>query len=258
MRYLIDRCATRIVAISQATMTAAWGPEWRRDARAAVIYGGIDTRRFNASAAEDSATDLALPRGANCYIHVGNFVPAKNHLRLLSIFAEIARRDQNAYLVLAGRGENEVERQAKAMVKQDGLESRVVFAGVRRDVPRLLVAAHTMIFPSLWEGLAGAVLEASAAGLPVIASDLPAFNEITGYLPLLRCVSLAVPDARWADAAQAAVMAGQTPAVRDQARQRFAMSPFLVEKSALAYQALWRGDHKLPTFASDNRTGQGR
>jgi glycosyltransferase involved in cell wall biosynthesis len=58
-----------------------------------------------------------------------------------------------------------------------------------------------MIFPSLWEGLPGAVLEAAAAGLPVIASQLPGLDEIAGHLPNVYTMPLASSDHDWAAAA---------------------------------------------------------
>jgi glycosyltransferase involved in cell wall biosynthesis len=58
------------------------------------------------------------------------------------------------------------------------LEDRVRFLGHREDVPDLLAAADLFVFPSLYEGLGGAVVEAMALGLPVVASRLDAISEI--------------------------------------------------------------------------------
>jgi glycosyltransferase involved in cell wall biosynthesis len=60
-----------------------------------------------------------------------------------------------------------------------------MFLGDRRDVSDLLRASDVFVFPSLYEGLGGAVLEAMATGLPVVASRVPAVEEVlgdTGYL----------------------------------------------------------------------------
>ena len=83
-------------------------------------------------------------------------------------------------------------------VREYGLEGRVHFLGVREDIGRLLSAADLMIFPSLREGLPGSVVEASAAGLAVIASDIPGIRELAGVAPGLRLCSLHQTDKEWA------------------------------------------------------------
>lgn len=59
-----------------------------------------------------------------------------------------------------------------------GPRDQVWFLGHREDVPDLLAAADLFVFLSLWEGLGGAVIEAMALGLPVVASDIPALREV--------------------------------------------------------------------------------
>ncbi len=71
----------------------------------------------------------------------------------------------------------------RSEIEARGLGTRFRFAGARDDVARLLGAADAFVFPSLWEGLPGAVLEAIAAGLPVIASPLAGVREIARVAP---------------------------------------------------------------------------
>ena len=116
--------------------------------------------------------------------------PPKNHLRLIDIFGEVLRRQPTAVLLLVGQGRNAIERRLHRRIAQLGLGGQVVFCQERTDVPRLLGAADALIFPSLWEGLPGVVLEACAAGTPVLASDLPGVRDIAARLPRVRCLSL--------------------------------------------------------------------
>lgn len=87
----------------------------------------------------------------------------------------MARMQQPALLLVVGR-----DGAATAEVREAArpLGERVRFLGHRHDVPEVLAAADLFAFPSRYEGLGGAVIEAMALGLPVVASDLPALREV--------------------------------------------------------------------------------
>lgn len=101
--------------------------------------------------------------------HVGNFTPAKNHIFLLEIFREVRTKQKNVRLLLIGGGEGlrAIREKADTM----GLSSAVIFAGTRKDVPRLMQAMDVFVFPSLYEGLPVTLIEAQAAGLPCVISN---------------------------------------------------------------------------------------
>ena len=83
----------------------------------------------------------------------------------------------DARLLIAGR-EGHATTQLKALVSAHGLEDSISLLGHRTDVPEILAAADVFVFPSLYEGLGGALIEAMALELPIIASDLPAHREV--------------------------------------------------------------------------------
>jgi glycosyltransferase involved in cell wall biosynthesis len=235
MRRWIDRHATHILAVSRACMELTWGPAWTSDERCKVLYDGIDTAPFDAPGDRDGVRrELGLPLDAKLILHVGRMDVPKNHGRLVSIFRQVAEVDPKAHLSLIGHGENEIEHRVRAVVAEGGLAGRVSFLGVRRDVPRLLKAADLMLFPSLWEGLPGAVLEALAAGCPVLASEMPSLEEIRAYLPGVQCLPLARTDAEWADAARAILgkIAEHT------APEGFENTPFSVRGMSAEFEAL--------------------
>lgn len=102
-----------------------------------------------------------------------------------------------ARLVLVGGGvlENELRRGAEEL----GISSHVLFLGVRDDVPSILMASDVFIFPSLWEGLGIAAIEAQATGLPcLLSSSLPALSKVSDGASFL---SLEEGPQRWAAAA---------------------------------------------------------
>lgn len=104
---------------------------------------------------------------------VGRLEAQKNHATLLKALAQV---HEPWTLEIAGVGSLEAE--LKQLAARLGLEARVRFLGYRDDIPELLAQADLFCFPSRWEGLGLALLEAAAAGVPIVASDLPVFKEI--------------------------------------------------------------------------------
>lgn len=101
--------------------------------------------------------------------HIGRFMPQKNHAFLLDIFAELMRIEQNAWLLLVGDGELRSKIEQKAI--NLGIADRVIFTGIRSDIPNLLQAMDVFVLPSFYEGLPVTMVEAQAAGLPCVISD---------------------------------------------------------------------------------------
>ncbi|HUT59065.1 MAG TPA: glycosyltransferase [Phycisphaerae bacterium] len=241
MRHWIDQHATHILAVSESAMTAAWGPQSRSDPRCRVIYNGLDPSAFDGKADREGVRrEFGLPGNALLYLHVGRFTKAKNHLRLVSIFAELLKRCPAATLLLVGGGNDEIKRDVAARITGLGIGDRVVFCGERTDVPRLLKAADTLIFPSLWEGLPGAVLEACAAGTPVLASDLPVIREIAARLPLVHPLSLDADDERWARAIEAMATGSNSDSARQAAHRSFTDSIFTIDRCTETTSQVWR------------------
>jgi len=85
----------------------------------------------------------------------------------------------DAVLLLLGREGNETSA-LLTQVSRNDLGAHVRVMGDRRDVSRILRAADVFVFPSLYEGFGGAVIEAMATGLPIVASDLPPVREVVG------------------------------------------------------------------------------
>jgi glycosyltransferase involved in cell wall biosynthesis len=100
-------------------------------------------------------------------VHVGRFASPKNHALLVEAFAQV-RADAPLYLLLVGGGE--LENAVREQVARLGLQERVRFLGVRADVPALLNASDLFVLSSRVEGNPLSVLEAMAAGLPVVST----------------------------------------------------------------------------------------
>ena len=240
MRDWIDVHSTHILAVSQGAMVIPWGSKWCQDQRCQVIYNGFDVEEHLATVDRESVhQEFSLPTTSRLFIHVGRMDEQKNHKRLINIFAEIAKEDPAAYLLLVGRGGNDIERFVRARATECSIVDRVIFTGVRSDVRRLLGAADIMLFPSLREGLPGAVLEAAAVGTPVLASDVPGVVEIAQHLPFVRYLPLHASDQEWAKHALTLHSESIKPGVREVAREAFVKSVFTIEQCAKAHYAVW-------------------
>lgn len=255
---LIARTATHIVAVSRAAMVGAWGPRWNADPRCHVIYNGLDLAGFpepgDASPRESLRKWLGLNEPCRIAVHVGRESPPKNHLRLLEIFSQLRAHDKTSQLVLVG--EIAQNSQLHTEIARRHLQDHVHVVGRRDDVPAILAGADVMIFPSLWEGLPGAVLEALAAGTPVVASDIPTHREIAVHFPeLLHLVPLGASNVQWAQ--QVLALPRPTPSIRTAARRRFMAGPFSLEVSADALLRIWRsagGDKKAEAALMPSRS----
>jgi len=242
LKRLIDRAATRILAVSRCVMESAWGEDWTQDHRCQVIYNGIDVDTSykipDFTERSKLLVALGIPADARLIAHIGGYRPAKNHSRLIDIFEHVRRLDQRSHLLLVGDCSKGQERLTKHIAER-GLTEAVHFLGVRDDVSRLVRAVDVMVFPSLWEGLPGAVLESLAVGTPVVASDIPPHREIASLLPGIICVPLAASDECWASRIQS--LSNPTPDERAVARFRFAKSPFTLDRCVDSLVAAWEG-----------------
>ncbi len=175
-----------------------FGAGWESVPGNSIVYCGIDAREFLEQGETDPVESerLVSPK-AFVMGHVGRFVDVKNHAFLFAVVAEVARREPATCLLLIGDGplRAQLEAQAKAL----GVFDRVVFAGQRSDVPRLMKQMDVFVLPSLFEGLPVSGLEAQAAGLPLVISDT--ITSELDFLPdRVRRLSLADPVSAWADA----------------------------------------------------------
>lgn len=127
--------------------------------------------------------------------NVGGLRPPKNQSFLIDVFAKVHQKKSDAVLMIVGSGS--LENALSEKVSKMGLAEFVIFTGSRPDIPALLSAMDVFVFPSLWEGLGIAAIEAQASGLHVICSDvLPKETKVTD---LIEYKSLSDSAGVWAD-----------------------------------------------------------
>lgn len=135
-----------------------------------VIKNGIDLEHFAYDEGERDRIRKNLNIEEKFVIgHVGRFTDQKNHDFLIDIFQGIAAERSDAVLFLIGDGPREQE--VKELVKQRGLEDRVIFYGTLSDVAKMYSVFDIFAFPSKFEGVPLTLIEAQASGIKCIVSD---------------------------------------------------------------------------------------
>lgn len=195
LRPIFVRTCTHFLACSKDAGIWLFGRRLMEQAKVKVIRNAVDASAY----AYDRNVSVEVKRelgitGRFVIGHVGRFSAVKNHEFLIDVFREVHRNDPKALLLLVGKGETEPVIREK--VKKLGLTDDVLFLGLRSDVDMLMQAMDIFVLPSLYEGLPVTLIEAQAAGLPVIAaSSITDESDITG---LVAFVSLDESVERWA------------------------------------------------------------
>lgn len=193
LRYPIRYIADYLFACSKSAAKWMFGKYYTS---AYIINNAIDAQKFSfrENIREVKRKELGIE---NKFVigHIGRFQTQKNHKFLIDVFKIIHSRNNNAVLLLVGDGE--LRQTIIEKVENLGLSDNVIFTGVRSDIPELLQAMDVFVFPSLYEGLGIAVIEAQAAGLHCIVADtIPKEAYITD---LIESIPLTEKEDIWAE-----------------------------------------------------------
>ncbi|MEM1964379.1 MAG: glycosyltransferase [Candidatus Caldarchaeum sp.] len=145
-----------------------------------TIPNGIDLEQYRSDAQQRLHVRAVskVEDSAVVIVHVGRFNVQKNHEMLLRAFARL-RWAEPTYLWLLGDGE--LMEPMRALARELQIEDRVRFWGIRSDVAAILNASDIFVLPSRWEGLPLSLMEAMAAGLPVVATAVGGVPEIVEH-----------------------------------------------------------------------------
>lgn len=141
--------------------------------RVRTVPNGVDAAALRA-AVPCSRQELGVPEDAPLFLVAGLLNAAKG--QDLAIRALAMRRDARAHLLVVGHGPMEAE--LRALARAAGVLDRTHFLGWRQDLPRIHGAVDWLVLPSRWEALPYVVLEALAAGTPVVATPVDGAREI--------------------------------------------------------------------------------
>jgi len=140
-----------------------------------VIPNAVDLETFQQASPVD-VTEFGIPSGSRVLITIGRLEYQKGIDVLLDAAPAVVSRFTDVHFLIVGDGPDRValERQAE----RAGLISRVHWAGFQSDVPRLMASSVGLVLPSRWEGMPNVVLEAMAAGKPVVATEVEGTREL--------------------------------------------------------------------------------
>jgi glycosyltransferase involved in cell wall biosynthesis len=145
--------------------------------RVSVIPNGRDASRFRTASEPPELRDsLGIPAEATVIGNVARLIRAKGHADLISAWPRVKEAHPESHLLIVGDGPERGQLEALVAVKECG--DSVTFAGLRRDIPELLATMDLFVFPSHYEGMPGAVIEAMAAGLPIVGTRVAGTSEL--------------------------------------------------------------------------------
>jgi glycosyltransferase involved in cell wall biosynthesis len=170
---LTDRLVDRHVCVSRDVAEFARNEGGLPAEKLLVIPNAVDIEAI-ANAKPADLSQFGFRACDEVILFVGRLTEQKDPLRLLTAFRSIAEEFPNAKLLFVGSGTLEPQLRKNAT----DLMHRVALAGQRSDVPSLMKSAVCLALPSRWEGMPNVVLEAMAAGTPVVAAAVEGVSEL--------------------------------------------------------------------------------
>jgi glycosyltransferase involved in cell wall biosynthesis len=201
------RLFDRVVAISGAVAQALEASGLRHCP--AIVHSAVDPASVATRCdSEAFRSALDIPAGAPLVGMVAQFIARKGHETALDALPRVLERHPSAHLVFFGRGPREDA--VRRRVARDGLAGRVRFAGFRDDMEAVYACLDVLLHPAREEGLGVALLQAGAAGIPVVACRAGGIPEVvahaetgllvdpddTGALAAATCLLLDSPEER--------------------------------------------------------------
>jgi len=189
---LFDLLANKFSHCVTVNSKSVWNDVLVRDnvdpKKLVLIYNGVDHSNFDVP--REVRVELRKKTGFT-HSHkvvtvVANLIPYKGHAELLDAAAAVLDQIPSSRFWLVGRDRG-IEKYLKQKARELGILNRVIFAGERSDIPNILAASDILVLPSHEEGFSNVILEAMAAGLPLVATRVGGAQEavldgVTGWL----------------------------------------------------------------------------
>lgn len=145
--------------------------------RITTIPNGIDISRFTISSDSSSLRkEFGIAKNTMVVGTIGRLMEQKGTEYLIRACAQLKERYPDFTLVLVGEGELRTD--LEGLTAGLGMDDKIIFTGIRDDTPELLNLFDLFVLPSLWEGQPITIIEAMAAGKPIIATDVGGNAEI--------------------------------------------------------------------------------
>jgi glycosyltransferase involved in cell wall biosynthesis len=179
--YLFD--VDRVIVNSEATRrTMVKDAPWFPDDKAIVVYNGIDLSVYEKLVPQREElraklrASIGAPADAQVVTLVGELNERKQQRVVIEAAPHVLEKFPEARILFVGDGDDRP--MLEAAIKERGLENRIIVTGFRADIPEILVGSDALILPSRVEGFGYVLVEAMAAGIPCIASNVSSIPEI--------------------------------------------------------------------------------
>jgi len=164
------------VAVSESVQKHIIDKSRISNEKISVIYNGVNIKSQDNAYGQNVKVPLTIQNEDRILMTVGRLHEQKGHCYLIQAISKVRKEFPKVKLLVTGEGEE--ENNLKKLVKSLDLTNEVIFAGLSSDIEEILPMAELFILPSLWEGLPNALLEAMAAGKPVVATKVGGIPEI--------------------------------------------------------------------------------
>ena len=176
-RWSYNILADCLVANSKATKQSLLrNAPWLASNRVHVIHNGLDPQPYLTPAQSDLRKELGLQPRDLLLGFVGQLDERKGLAWLLPAFVQTQRQLAHAHLILVGEGA--MRNEIKDFAQANGLQHHIHLLGFRRDIDEIMKNLTLLVLPSLWEGFGIVLLEAMAAGKPVVTTNVSSMPEI--------------------------------------------------------------------------------
>jgi glycosyltransferase involved in cell wall biosynthesis len=177
-----------IISISEATTQFCQTSCYASSKKIIKIPNAVDTYRFRPEVSGTAVrAELGLPDYVPLIGNIGRYVPEKGYPFFIETAAKVLQQHPDARFLMVGHGPEHDK--LKRLIEEFGLKDCIFTTGPRRDIPEILGAIDIFLFTSIWgEGFGISLIEAMAAGKPIVAANVGPTREIiedgvTGLLP---------------------------------------------------------------------------
>lgn len=178
---LLLRASDRVLAVGEAVRQALIANEGIPGSRVDVLFNGVKLEAFRSAATDWTMRaavrrELGLAESDFVVAQIARLNELKDHATAARAIARVTRQANNVQWLVAGDGEQRAS--LEAAIRDHGIGNVTKLLGTRHDIPRLLAASDACLLSSISEGIPLTLIEAMAARLPVVATDVGGVSEI--------------------------------------------------------------------------------
>lgn len=176
-RFVYNFLATHLIVNSFATKNSVMkSAPWINENNISVIYKGISLEPYNIKPTKSLHKELGFEEKTKFVTFIGQLEKRKGIKYLLEAWKSINEKHSDAVMLLIGKGP--MQKFIEDYINSNDLHSHVKLLGFRNDIPSILLQSYLLTLPSLYEGFGYVLVEAMAARIPTVATNVSSIPEI--------------------------------------------------------------------------------